>query len=195
MDKWNKIRKTDLKSLGEAPTETSENIKAPELAPKDNRFTGRTKRIAFTCRPEFAEELRKLAFEKNCYQIEILEKSMEVYKKSLLLETKNNEVKPQKNNVKSSINKPVNNYQEEEINNSCSFSGEDKNGVIVAYCGKPSFDKKKQLCRSHNRQVWKRFNEFTKDKSVSSMAAWLTTWNQSNDWHYFWDLVEKKKKE
>ncbi|CAG8627180.1 6834_t:CDS:2 [Ambispora gerdemannii] len=60
------------KSLGEAPQEASQNIQAPELAPKDNRFTGRTKRIAFTCRPEFAEELRKMAFEGNCYQIEIL---------------------------------------------------------------------------------------------------------------------------
>ena len=60
--------------------EASENIKAPELAPRDNRFTGRNKRIAFTCRPEFAEELRKLAYEEKCYQIEILEKAMEVYK-------------------------------------------------------------------------------------------------------------------
>jgi len=67
--------------LGEAPTGISENIKAPELAPRDNRFTGRNKRIAFTCRPEFAEELRKLAYEKNCYQIEILEKALECYKK------------------------------------------------------------------------------------------------------------------
>ncbi|CAG8513573.1 9182_t:CDS:2 [Ambispora leptoticha] len=72
--------KTDLKSLGEAPTEISENIKAPELAPKDNRFTGRNRRISFTCRPEFAEELRKLAFEENCYQIEVLERALAEYK-------------------------------------------------------------------------------------------------------------------
>jgi len=81
MNKWNKIRKTDLKSLGEAPTEISENIKAPELAPKDNRFTGRNKRIAFTCRPEFAEELRRLAFKEKCYQIEVLERALECYEK------------------------------------------------------------------------------------------------------------------
>ena len=81
MSKWNKIKKTDLKSLGEVPTEISENIKAPELAPKDNRFTGRNKRIAFTCRPEFAEELRKLAFEEKCYQIEVLERALECYEK------------------------------------------------------------------------------------------------------------------
>jgi hypothetical protein len=67
--------------LGEAPAETSENIKAPELAPKDKRFTGRNKRIAFTCCPEFAEELRRLAYEKKCYQIEILERALESYKK------------------------------------------------------------------------------------------------------------------
>ena len=81
MNKWNKIRKTDLKSLGEVPTGISENIKAPELAPRDNRFTGRNKRIAFTCRPEFAEELRRLAYEESCYQIEILEKALECYNK------------------------------------------------------------------------------------------------------------------
>ena len=100
MNKWDKIKKKDLKSLGEAPVEVSLNIQAPELAPKDNRFTGRTKRIAFTCRPEFAEELRKLAFEKNCYQIEILEKALKVYKKNLLSdsETKNKEIKPKENN-------------------------------------------------------------------------------------------------
>ena len=80
MNKWNKIKKTDLRSLGEAPTEISENIKAPELAPKDKRFTGRNKRIAFTCRPEFAEELRKLAFEEKCYQIEVLERALAEYK-------------------------------------------------------------------------------------------------------------------
>jgi hypothetical protein len=59
------------------------------LALRDKRFTGRTKRIAFTCRPEFAEELRKMAFEQNCYQIEILEKALEAYKKSTIAETKN----------------------------------------------------------------------------------------------------------
>ncbi|RHZ35872.1 hypothetical protein [endosymbiont GvMRE of Glomus versiforme] len=55
------------------------------------------------------------------------------------------------------------------------------------------FDKKKQLCRSHNRQVWKRFNQFLKDKSVSSTATWLTTWEQSGDWKYFWNLGEKNE--
>ena len=197
MNKWNKIKKTDLKSLGEAPTGISENIKSPELAPRDNRFTERNKRIAFTCRPEFAEELRKLAFEERCYQIEILEKALESYKKSLLYnsETKKNEVKSQ---VKvRNVNLSVNNYQnDEEINNSCSFRGEDnKTGQIIAYCGKPSFDKKKQLCRSHSKQVWKRFDEFLKGQSVSSTTSWLGNWEQSGDWQWFWDLGEEKAAE
>jgi hypothetical protein len=37
--------------------------------------------------------LRRLAFEKNCYQIEILERAMEIYKKTLLSESKKRETK------------------------------------------------------------------------------------------------------
>jgi len=81
MSKWNKIKRTDLKSLGEAPVEASQNLRAPELTLKDNRFTGRTKKVSFTCSPEFAEELRKLAYEENCYQIEVLERALECYRK------------------------------------------------------------------------------------------------------------------
>ena len=81
MNKWDKIKKKDLKSLGEAPIEDSQNIQAPELAPQDKRFTGRTKKIGFTCYPEFYQELRELAFQENCKQIEILEKAMEEYKR------------------------------------------------------------------------------------------------------------------
>jgi hypothetical protein len=74
---------------------------------------------------------------------------------SEISQTKNSEVKPQKgHNINLSINKQVNNYRnDEKINNSCSFRGKDDKGVIIAYCGKPLFDKKKQLCRSHNKQV------------------------------------------
>jgi len=81
MNKWNKIKKKDLKSLGEAPQEASQNISAPELAPRDKRFTGRTKKIGFTCYPEFYQNLRQLAFLENCKQIEILEKALEEYKR------------------------------------------------------------------------------------------------------------------
>jgi len=47
----------------------------------DKRFTGRTKPIAFTSRPKFAKELKRLAYKENCYQIEILEKALEIYKR------------------------------------------------------------------------------------------------------------------
>ena len=80
MNDWKKIGKR--KTLGEVPREASENIKAPELVPKDKRFTGRTKKIGFTCYPEFYQELRELAFKENCKQIEILEKALEEYKKN-----------------------------------------------------------------------------------------------------------------
>jgi len=79
MNDWNKIKKR--KTLGEVPREASQNLTAPELAPRDKRFNGRSKKIGFTCFPEFYQELRKLAFEENCKQIEILEKSLEAYKK------------------------------------------------------------------------------------------------------------------
>ena len=47
----------------------------------DKRITGRTKPIAFTSRPKFAKELRRLAYKESCYQIEILEKALEIYKR------------------------------------------------------------------------------------------------------------------
>lgn len=81
MNKWDKIKKINTKSLGDAPTEASENIRASEPLLRDNRFTGRTKKVSFTCSPEFAEELRKLAFEEKCYQIEIIERALKCYKK------------------------------------------------------------------------------------------------------------------
>jgi hypothetical protein len=79
MNDWTKIKKR--KALGRVPHEASENIKAPELAPRDKRFTGRTKKIGFTCFPQFYQELRKLAFVENCKQIEVLERALEAYKK------------------------------------------------------------------------------------------------------------------
>jgi hypothetical protein len=83
-----------------------------------------------------------------------LEKALGLYKKSLI---SSSEVKGngEKSQVKvRNVNLSTNNYQNDEENNTCSFRGEDnKTKVIIAYCGKPSFDKKKQLCRSHNKQV------------------------------------------
>src|SRR6266516_2487092 len=77
------MRSKKLKSLeflGEAPTEASQNLYAPELAPSDKRITGRTKPLSLKAKPEFHRELKKLAVEENCLMIEVLEKSLEVYK-------------------------------------------------------------------------------------------------------------------
>jgi len=226
MNKWNKIKKRNLKSLGEAPIEASQNLRAPELAPRDNRFTGRTKRIAFTCRPEFAEELRKMAFEQNCYQIEILEKALEAYKANLKNKSVSTELKKQQQKP---TPKPLNRFIKVDFNcdkchqkferdtvyspasnldqlsqypTYCTDCGENKpefcsfrTETNQASCPHFVFDKKKQLCRSHNKQVWKKFHEFLSDKSVSTTAAWYEAWNQSNDWKYFWNLAKEKEDE
>src|SRR2546421_9724239 len=59
----------------------------------------------------------------------------------------------------------------EETPEFCSFSGVDDKTKQYVLCDKPLFDKKKQLCRSHNRQVRNRFNEFIRDKSIASSGA------------------------
>jgi hypothetical protein len=70
-----------LEILGDAPTEASINIKAPELAPSDQRITGRTKPLSLKAKPEFHHELKKLAAEQNCLMIEVLEKALESYER------------------------------------------------------------------------------------------------------------------
>ena len=79
MSKQKKLR--GLSVLGEAPTEASQNLRAPELAPSDQRFTGRTKPLSLKAKPEFHQELKKLAAEQNCLMIEVLEKALENYGK------------------------------------------------------------------------------------------------------------------
>jgi len=79
------MRNKKLKSLeflGEVPTEASQNIHAPELAPSDKRITGRTKPLSLKAKPEFHRELKKLAIEENCLMIEVLEKALESYQKT-----------------------------------------------------------------------------------------------------------------
>ena len=71
-----------LEFLGEAPTEASQNLYAPELAPSDKRITGRTKPLSLKAKPEFHQELKKLAVEENCLMIEVLEKALESYQKT-----------------------------------------------------------------------------------------------------------------
>jgi hypothetical protein len=81
MNKWNKI-KDDSKSLGEIPQEASQNLQAPELAPRDNRFTGRSKKMGLSAKPEFHQRLKILAAKENRLMVEILEEALELYEKN-----------------------------------------------------------------------------------------------------------------
>ena len=67
--------------MGDAPQEVSENIKTPELALRDNRFTGRTKQLGLRVKPEFTKKLKTIAAEEDCLLIEVLEKALECYDK------------------------------------------------------------------------------------------------------------------
>ena len=79
IDNWkNKIKR---KGLGTAPQEASENIKSPELAPRDNRFTGRTKQLGLRVKPEFLKRLKEIALKEDCFIVEILEKALESYER------------------------------------------------------------------------------------------------------------------
>jgi len=79
MTDWkNKIKR---KGLGNAPQEASQNIQAPELAPRDNRFTGRNKQLGLRVKPEFTKKLKTIAAEEDCLLIEVLEKALECYEK------------------------------------------------------------------------------------------------------------------
>lgn len=70
-----------LEILGEAPTEASQNLRASETAPSDQRITGRTKPLSLKAKPEFHHKLKKLAVEENCLMIEVLEKALDCYEK------------------------------------------------------------------------------------------------------------------
>lgn len=198
MNDWNKIKKKDLrrsKSLGEIPQEASENIKSPELAPSDKRITGRTRQLNLKVKEEIYWLLKEIAFKEKKLMTEILEKALMEYKKNLFSETKNIEVKPQKTIISQSISKNhTNNYPfDEQFINTCSFIDREQKNLIT--CEKPLFDKKKALCRSHNRLVRKKFNEFVADKSIGSTGAWEMAWEQSGDWRYFWNLAAESKKD
>lgn len=69
------------KIFGEIPQEISANLQAPEIAPSDKRFTGRTKQLNFKVREEFYWHLKNRAVEEKCMLVEILEKALECYEK------------------------------------------------------------------------------------------------------------------
>ena len=226
MNKWKKVKQLrSLEILGEAPQEASQNLQAPELAPSDKRFTGRTKPLSLKAKPEFHRELKKMATEENCLMIEILERALEVYKKSMIAETKSKitqKSQPKKAQPlnqfwkvnfecdkchqrfeRSTVYSPAPNLDQlSQYPTYCEDCGENKpefcsfrTKTNQAPCPHFVFDKKKQLCRSHNKQVWKKFHEFLSDKSVSTTAAWYEAWNQSNDWKHFWNSAEEKDNE
>lgn len=192
MNNWNKIKK---KSLGEIPQEASENIQAPELAPSDKRITGRTRQLNLKVKEEIYWLLKEMSFKEKKLMTEILEEALMEYKKAPKNKDKDLSANfPSKETTK--IKSSINQVGKELPENSCSFFGQDDktHNTIYLTCDKPLFDWKKRLCRSHHHQVRKRFNEFTKDMSISSTAGWEMSWEQSNDWQYFWNLGEEKGK-
>jgi hypothetical protein len=153
------------------------------------RKTGRTEQFATRVSKEWLEQVKGIAEKENLKLVEVLERMLENYQNhkkpvnspKVVQENFSEKllITEQKKTIQS-----VNNYPSNELfTNTCSFFLATKKEIIT--CEQPLFDKKKQLCRSHNRQVRKRFNEFTKDMSVSSTAAWEMSWEQSNDWKYF----------
>lgn len=80
MNKWKKLRK---QSLGEIPQEASANLNAPEIAPSrsTNKVNIRTKPLNFKVSEEFYWQLKDLALKEKSLMVELLEKSLECYKK------------------------------------------------------------------------------------------------------------------
>ncbi|CAJ0912321.1 9098_t:CDS:2 [Entrophospora sp. SA101] len=202
LKKTEKVKKLrSLEILGEATQEASQNLQAPETSPYDKRITGRIKPLSLKATPDFHRELKRMATDENCLMIEILEKALEAYKKSLLAETKNNispktqpkPTQPLNRFIKVNFNcdKCYRKFERDTVYSPapnldqlknyptyCTDCGENEPEFCSFHtetnqepCPHFVFDKKKQLCRSHNKQVWKKFHEFTKDMSVSSTAA------------------------
>ena len=99
-----------------------------------------------------------MALKEKRLMTEILEKALQSYERSLFSETKNQEISPKKKENFSSI--PIQNFpnHKEFKDNSpktCSFFGKDDKTQqeFLLDCPQPLFDKKKALCRSHNKQV------------------------------------------
>ena len=87
------------KAFGEIPQEVSANLQAPELAPTDKRFTGRTKQLNFKVREDFYWQLKNRAVEEKCMLVEVLERAFAEYeeeKKEKLDKVKKYMKKPKK---------------------------------------------------------------------------------------------------
>ncbi|CAG8463082.1 39501_t:CDS:2 [Gigaspora margarita] len=128
-------------------SETTSHLQLPEVIggkvdKRTLRKTGRTEQFA-------TRVIRGIAEKENLKLVEVLEKLLEHYEK-----------KPTKEAVKEnfSFNSEISSTREknlaeladdsEQFFNTCSFYLEEN----ATLCDKPLFDKKKQLCRSHNKQ-------------------------------------------
>lgn len=67
------------KAFGKIPQEISINLQAPELAPSDKRFTGRTKQLNFKVQEDFYWQLKNRAVEEKCMMVEVLERAFTEY--------------------------------------------------------------------------------------------------------------------
>jgi hypothetical protein len=80
MNKWKKLRR---QSLGAIPTESSSNLQAPEIAPRQKKEINiRTKPLNFKVSEKFYWELKNLALRKKCLMVEVLEKAVADYQES-----------------------------------------------------------------------------------------------------------------
>lgn len=88
MADFSKLKNKKKDRFGDLPTieETQNNLEAPETAPVENvrktrKKTDRTVPLNFKVTAEFKKEFKKIAFEKDLKQVELLEKCLELYKK------------------------------------------------------------------------------------------------------------------
>jgi hypothetical protein len=121
-----------------------------------------------------------MALKEKKLMTEILERALLEHEKSLpIRKGKNSEILPVKKespkNFFHTSAKKIPNHKEFKDNSpkTCSFFGKDDKTQEEFFmnCLRPLFDKKKGLCRSHNRQARKRFDKFLKDKSISTSAG------------------------
>lgn len=75
---WNKIQR---ENLGIPPQEVSKNINSPEVAPSNKRITTRTKPLTTKLSPEVYDSLLKIAYQRKCKLVEIIEEGIKLVEK------------------------------------------------------------------------------------------------------------------
>jgi hypothetical protein len=143
-------------------TETTSHLQLPEVIgekvdKRTLRKTGRTEQFATRVSKEWLEQVKGIAEKENLKLVEVLEMMLENYqnhKKPLNAQKPVLEIFPKKQVIteQKKTTQSINNHPSAEpFTNTCSFFLATKKEIIT--CDKPLFDKKKQLCRSHNKQV------------------------------------------